>query len=305
MIDYHRELLADETRTTTYREAIRQAVRPGDVVLDLGCGSGILSFFACQAGASRVFAIERGKMAGVAEFLARHLGFDDRVTILNGESTELELPQRADVLVTETIGPACFDENILGFLLDARQRHLRDGARIIPRELVLSAAPVEVPGTWRKFVGWWSEERYGFDLSPLGVFASNALTLVHLSDDLHVAPPADVIRTDLTTCASSLVRGRVTYRTTRPATVHGFCIWFTATLGDGLTLTSREPYASHWSHAWLPLERPVHVARNTAIDLEIETDDGKSWIWKGTVGKEAFHQTSWLALPPAPGQPRM
>jgi predicted RNA methylase len=54
MLEVHRGLLQDETRTNAFRDAIRRSVTPDSVVLDLGTGSGILSFFAAEAGARRV-----------------------------------------------------------------------------------------------------------------------------------------------------------------------------------------------------------------------------------------------------------
>ena len=49
IIEYHRSMLIDEVRTTSFLRAILGAVKPGDVVLDMGCGTGVLSYFACIA----------------------------------------------------------------------------------------------------------------------------------------------------------------------------------------------------------------------------------------------------------------
>lgn len=296
MIDYHRELLADETRTLAYREAIRAVVKPGHVVVDIGAGSGILSFFACEAGAEHVYAIDRGHMADVASFLARHLGFEDRLTVLHAESSAIELPQRADVLVTETMGVLGFDENILGHVVDARRRLLHDGAAIIPQSLTMSVAPVELHETYEKHIAWWSTPRYGFDLSPLRLFASNSLGYVRLDDTSRIATAAPLLHAELATHDSTFVSGRATYVADRDATLHGFGVSFEATLAAGIVIDTRQP--THWSHAFFPLELPLRVSRGDEISLDLETDDGKAWRWRGRAGDGEFDQTNWLAAPP-------
>ena len=55
----HRLMLRDRVRNETFREGIGAAVTPGNVVLDVGAGTGILSLFCIQAGAQRVYAVER------------------------------------------------------------------------------------------------------------------------------------------------------------------------------------------------------------------------------------------------------
>src|SRR5437763_857369 len=118
MIDYHRELLADEARTNVYRQAIRRHVTSESVVLDLGTGSGILALFACEAGARRVFAVEERSSSGMAAFLARHLRFSDRIEVIHERSTNVRLPEPADLLVTETMGALGLDERILSSVID-------------------------------------------------------------------------------------------------------------------------------------------------------------------------------------------
>jgi predicted RNA methylase len=117
---YHAGMLADERRMDAYRDAIHEAVRPGDVVVDLGSGTGVLSFFACQAGAARVYAIERGPTARLGRELCRANGFDDRVTFIEDYSTNVQLPERADALVTETLWDFGVGEGMVGAMADAR-----------------------------------------------------------------------------------------------------------------------------------------------------------------------------------------
>jgi SAM-dependent methyltransferase len=298
MIEYHRELLADETRTLAYREAIRRTVRAGDVVLDLGSGSGILSFLACEAGAAHVYAIDSGHMADVVTYLARHLGLSDRVTVFHQLSTEVELPRRADVLVTETMGSLGYDEQILGYILDARRRLLREGAAVIPRSVALHLVPVELPEVYRKHIDFWGEPRYGFDLTPMRFFASNSLGYVQLDPAAGIADEARLLDVDLRTHETVLVSGETTFTAGRDATVHGFGAWFTTTLAEGVSLSTREPGGTHWRQVFLPLEVPLTVARGDELRFGLETDDGKVWRWRGTAAGVEFDQMTRFAAPP-------
>ena len=96
--------LTDEVRLSAYQRPINATVRPGDVVPDLGSGTGILGLFACRAGAAHVYSIEVGSIIGLAREICRVNGFLDRVTYMRGLSTELELSRKADVVVADEIG---------------------------------------------------------------------------------------------------------------------------------------------------------------------------------------------------------
>src|SRR5689334_21903778 len=104
ILSQHRSLLEDGVRTDAFATAIARIVRPDDVVLDLGSGTGMLAILACRAGARRVFAVERGHIADVAAMLVEANGCADRVEVLYARSQDVELPERATVLITETLG---------------------------------------------------------------------------------------------------------------------------------------------------------------------------------------------------------
>ncbi|HVE73296.1 MAG TPA: 50S ribosomal protein L11 methyltransferase [Thermoanaerobaculia bacterium] len=296
MLDYHRELLADETRTNAFREAIAKTVRPGDVVVDLGCGSGILSYFACEAGASRVYAIDSTRMADVTSLMARHLGFADRVTVIQKESREVELPERADVLISETLGVTGFDEGIAGSAIDARARLLKPGAPIIPCRVGVSLVPVELEWDYDRHVAFWNEPRFGFDLSPLRLFASNSIAFAHIRSGAYLAEPKEMFSLAIGEAADAA--GHASFTAGRNALLHGFGAFFTATLVEGLTLSNQRARETSWSQALLPLEVPVQVHEGDRIDVELGMDDGRAWRWRGDAAGEAFDQTSFLAMPP-------
>src|SRR5207244_7732448 len=155
----HRALIEDSVRTTAYAEAIARVVRAGDVVLDLGSGCGVLAILACRAGARKVFAVEQGHMADIASMLAANNDCGDRIAVLHARSFDVELPERAGVLITETLGNLGFDEQILPSVLDARKRLIAEGARIVPARVALVAAPVTAAAVHEREVAFWSEPR--------------------------------------------------------------------------------------------------------------------------------------------------
>lgn len=141
----HIAMLNDTTRTAGFLAAIREVVRPGDVVVDIGTGTGILAVAAARAGARHVYAIEASAIGKGARAVFEANGLADRITLLEGWSTQLTLPERADVLVSEIIGNDPLGESILEYTRDALQRLLKPGARLVPGRLRLFGLPITIP----------------------------------------------------------------------------------------------------------------------------------------------------------------
>jgi SAM-dependent methyltransferase len=293
MLDYYRMLIADEARTSAYRNALREVVRTGDVVIDLGAGTGILALFACELGARHVFAIEKGDVADAAAFLVRQRGLADRITVLHDDSRNVTLPERADVLVTETLGMLAFDEGILGSVIDARARLLRDSATVIPQRIGLLLAPIEDADAYAK-VAWWNEPRHDLDLSPLQPFAANTIHPRSIAIASCIAEPAIAISADL---SASFVTGRASFVVTRDATLHGLAGWFSATLSASAQITNAPGSGTHWSQAFLPLHESIVLRAGDAIIIDLACNDGALWRWSGTAGAKSFDQSTAFAAP--------
>ena len=166
-------LLKDGRRNDAMLAAVRAVVRAGDVVVDVGTGTGLMAIAAAQAGASRVYAIEPTGIGPVAEANFQANGYGDRITLITGMSMDIELPERADVLLTDLISNDPFGERVVQITADARRRLLKPTARLVPNRLSVYALPITVPDallpretltsahveTWRR--------RYGIDLGAL------------------------------------------------------------------------------------------------------------------------------------------
>ena len=135
-------MICDRVRTEAFERAIRAVVRPGDVVLDVGAGSGILSLFAARAGAARVYAVERTTVAVLAQDLAEANGFGEVIEVIHGDLMDIELPEKVDVIVSEWLGGFGIDEGMLTPVIVARDRWLKPGGVMIPASVTAWAGLV-------------------------------------------------------------------------------------------------------------------------------------------------------------------
>jgi SAM-dependent methyltransferase len=260
-------MLLDKARCEAYREAIFRTVKPGDVVVDLGAGTGLLSFFAAQAGARRVYAIEMSRMAETAAELIEANGFRDRISLIPKISKKVQLPERCDVLVTETLSAFCFDaENTIEYVADARKHFLKPGARIIPE----SADTFLLPFSSEAFgAGRLPSAFYGLDFRPFRKKLFEEFGLVRASCKPFVAlsEPALCYHIDFRTDAQNPTKTFVPFRITANGRLDGFLGWFEARLCEGIAL-SNSPYLplTHWWQLHLPVaDQPHYRAGQTLL----------------------------------------
>ena len=305
-INYHLSMLIDETRTGAYRQAISKIVKPGDVVVDVGCGSGILSLFACRAGARHVHAVESEDVIRIAELVAAQNGYRDRITFYNDRSFNVNVPEPADVIVTETMGTFGFEEGILGSLVDARDRFLKQGGALIPHGVDLFLVPVELPQFYEHVVDFWVNRCQGFDFSPVRRLTVNNFHPLKLHEGTFLGEPMRVQRVEFGQTTQSEVNANVSVSATRRGWLHGLAGWFNAELIPGLSISNGpRDKASHWGLAFFPIDRPVSVERGNRIEVDVSsTRNGESWHWNVAVNGLRFeHSTSNGSLPSASARP--
>ena len=285
LLDYHLSMLLDDVRMRAYQEAIAGSVRPGDVVVDIGAGTGILSFLACSAGASKVYAIEGGPAIEFARELCQRNGFDDRVVLINEWSTAVDLPEPADVVITETIGNAAIDEGIIAWTIDARRRLLRTGGLVLPRRVGMWTAAVE---SWDDHaqVSDWSAPTLPVDYSVVRDVAARTFWSADLRKDQLLTEPTLVVDVDLRAVADETVTASGELSARRDGTLHGLACWFDADLADGITLSNSPPTASpSWAQGYLPISQPLAVTTGDLLMWEIEVStDGEDWSWRISPG---------------------
>ena len=137
-------MLADHVRTSTYQQAFLEnaADFKDKVVLDVGTGTGILAFFAVQAGARKVYAVEASDSADIAEKISKANGYDDKVVIVKGKLEEITLPEKVDIIISEPIGFLLVHERMLESYAFARKHFLKPGGLMLPSTGSIVLAPI-------------------------------------------------------------------------------------------------------------------------------------------------------------------
>jgi len=287
IIDEHREYLVDAPRIDAFRRAIAQAVRPGDVVLDLASGTGILGYLACQAGARKVYAVDDGAIVELARALARANGLAGRVEVIRSVSTWAPPPEPVDVIVTDQIGHLGFNAGIVEYMADARTRWLKPGGRMVPSAVAIHVAPWEHDGV-REAVDCWSRPVAGLDVSLVRPMAASTGYPFTLDPSGALAPGAPLVRFDLATAAGEMTEGAASFAVDRDGTLDALAGWFVADLAPGVTMTNApdSPERIRRRQALLPVEHRTAVRRGDPLAVRLRVRPTNTILeWQVDVGE--------------------
>jgi type I protein arginine methyltransferase len=309
LLTYHRGMIADRGRTGSLHRAIHETVKPGDVVVDMGTGTGVLACFACQAGAACVHAIEAGDVVDFARLVVQANGFADRVHFHEGLSYGVELPELGDVLITETLWNMGLGEGMLGFVLDARRRFVKPGAPIVPGTVEVALAPIRA-GWFDALIRDWPTDHYDLDFSPILPFATNAIYQANFAAEDLAAAGQSLTATDLRTTEDDDVTGEAVFVLTEDVVVGGLGGWFSSQLSPSVRLSNEPPtQAPSWAHGYLPFERAIEATAGTELHVRLDTAvNGTVWRWRTEVRPPSgasvrFDQSTFFGQP-RPTPPR-
>jgi len=315
-VSQYGDLICHRERMVAYEEALRRAVRPGSVVVDIGAGCGILSFLACRFGARRVFSLEPNDAVLLGKEIAAENGVSDRIEFIQELSTDINLPERADVVVSDLRGVLPLFEMHLPTIVDARERFLAPGGTLIGQRDRLWAAVVEAPEVYEPLADPWVSGRFDLDLRLGRRFALNVYRKVRLKPNQLLTEPQCWAELDYRLLTEPDVSADVEWDVTRTGLAHGIALWFDASLIDGVEFGSGpgEP-DSPYGMAFLSWLEPVEVLEGdkAAVHLEAKLLGGEyTWRWDSRVLekgnrqqiKASFKQSSFLATPHNPNRLR-
>jgi protein arginine N-methyltransferase 1 len=260
----HHLLLRDEVRTNAFRRAINATIRKGDIAIDLGAGTGLLSIFAAKSGAKKVYAIERDEqLCTIIEELAAANSVDDVVEVICGDSDLVSLPELADVLICDAMGFFGISYEMKSFF-NARKNLVREDARLIPEAVEMWAAPIRADDVY-EYLDIGRNNNYGLNLTTLGCISLSSIHSI-MSDESNIVARPVLLRTfDMNVSNSVRVAFDAEWDVTSDGPVHGLLGWYRARLSKAVSLSSGP---------WQP--RPMGRARLLPFHEAIMMKEGES-----------------------------
>ena len=278
-------MLADPVRGAAYLAAIRETVRPGCVVADIGAGPGVLGIYAATLGARRVFLIEPDRSVYAGAALASENGVADRVEIIRERSTDIELPERADVIVSDLRGVMPFHGRHLLAAWDMRQRLLAPAGTCIPLRDTVMTALVEDAAHHARTLDAWSGLPDSLSHASFSRMLANGWYRTRATAEQLLSVPSTFVTLDYQLPSPPLV-GRWEATATRDGIAHGLLVWFDAELTETISF-SNSPTAppALYGQACFPFSPAIAVRRDERVSLELRgvlTGDDYAWSWTAT-----------------------
>jgi protein arginine N-methyltransferase 1 len=277
-------MIADEVRIRAYSRALERTIVPGSIVLDIGAGTGILSLLACKYGAGKVYAVEPSIAIVLAEEHARANGFAGRIEFIQRPSTQIDLPQRADVIVSDLRGVLPLFEHNVPSLVDARRRLLARGGKLIPSRDRLWAAVVEAPQVYDDFIQPWQKLDLELNLDAARDMVKNLWKRERVSPDGILTSALQWGALDYMTVESPDLSAELDFDVQRAGTAHGFVAWFDCELADGVGFSTapHEPRSVYGS-AFFPFTTPVPLSIADRVKLRLRANlVGEDYVWTWT-----------------------
>lgn len=267
-------------RVAAYGEALRRTVTPSTTVLDIGTGVGYFAVLAARFGARHVYGVDPNPAIVLAPEIAAANDVAERTTFLRGLSTEIDLPERVDVIVSDIRGSLPWLQAHIPAIADARARHLVPGGVLIPARDDVWATVVRAPRVFARHVAPWSDHE--IDLAPARRRACDHVRKAPVSADAMVVEPQRVATLDYSTISDPDASAELRWTVTAATSAHGLAMWFDTELIDGVTFSNApsEPQIPTYSQTFFPWREPIELEVGDEIAVRFRCRlAGRGYVW--------------------------
>eukprot|EP00057_Strongylocentrotus_purpuratus_P029871 XP_780077.3 PREDICTED: protein arginine N-methyltransferase 3 [Strongylocentrotus purpuratus] len=269
------------------------------VVLDVGCGTGILSMFAAKAGARKVIAVDQSDIVYQAMDIVRQNGLDGIITLKKGRLEDLVLPvEKVDVIISEWMGYFLLFESMLDTVLYARSKHLKEGGMVYPDLCTLSLVAVSDQKGFGSRLAFW-DDVYGFKMSCMKSCVLEESSVDYVDPDTVMTKPCMIKCLDISTVqvrdldfitdfqmevlCDGLCTGLVGF----------FDVIFEKNCHKAVMFsTSPSAPKTHWKQTIFPLRKPFHLKKGDTLSGKIsckkDTKEMRSLVVTITIENETL-----------------
>lgn len=274
----HEEMLKDTSRTLSYRSAMlkNRHLFKDKVVLDVGCGTGILSMFAVKAGAKHVYSVDMSNIIEKAKEIISLNGFDDKITLIQGKLEDIELPvDKVDIIVSEWMGYFLLYESMLDTVLYARDKYLVEGGLILPDKCSMYIAGIEDGEYKDEKINYW-QDVYGFDYSPFIKVAMVEPLVDTVNNNSLITNPYKFFEFDINNVKKEDLEFTRDFAL-KPITnelCHAYIIWFDCEFpGDEKVFLKTGPmnHYTHWKQTVFYMDQVLDVKTSDLIKGRISS----------------------------------
>ncbi|KAF8877148.1 S-adenosyl-L-methionine-dependent methyltransferase [Gymnopilus junonius] len=291
--DIHAVMIQDKVRTSTYAQFIltNPTLFRDAVVLDVGCGTGILSLFAARAGAKHVIAVDASDIADKAAKIVKVNGFEDVITVVRGKIENISLPEgidKVDIIISEWMGYALLYESMLDSVLRARDRFLKPAGVMAPSQCRMILGLCDATEIFKDRIGFW-DDVYGFDMSAMAKDLYGESVVDVVGPETFLSKPfaiKDLVLIDITTAELDFSSSFSLISTAdRRTKINSFLLYF-------------DTFFTAHGGPVLPNTEVKTVKEGEAILAELWPVGGKSALQRRqSLGREKEHVTSFSTGP--------
>lgn len=279
-------------------------MRPGDRVLEIGAGLGTYAFFAADAGATAVLAVDGHPVIHVAHTVARLNGYADRVTFVRGWLPEAAPAEPVDVVIFEDFPARLLDARVWRLLRDLRRSTVAPGARFIPAAARVYVAPVESDRLAAELTLDDEITRYGLDWSPAREYVANRPQYLTVPPEALVESGAQLATFRLDQALpGAAAGGEAVIQVHRRARVNGLAYWFDLDLCDGERVSNHPgEIPASWGQVFLPLDPALEVVPGSVLRVQVgvgvHADGAPAWLtWDVSTGDAQRRGHEFAGMP--------
>jgi len=274
-------MIMNEQRMQPYVAALRSCVGPESGVLDIGSGTGIFALLAAQFGARKVYAIEPDDAILLAQRIAMDNGLDNRIEFHRALSTRVELPERADVIISDLRGILPFFQQHIPSIVDARRRFLAPGGVLIPRRDTIWAAVVELQDLHKRITSPWTTSRFGIDMRAAHRLVTNEWVRATVKPENLLSQGQQIGTLDYRTIEDANFHASFESVMRRGGKATGLAVWFDAELTESIGF-SNAPFDGElvYGAGFFPFPASLEVGEGDRLQTDLRLNlVGDDYVW--------------------------